>query len=212
MTDCSYCSESFEEEDAYLDHLKAAHEGELGPIDKRRVGGESERSFVTRTLLLGIIAVLPVLLLVYVLFFMGATGGNGSLSDPEIQPTGVTTVHDHGTINVTIAGQTVDFGRSEYQRAAQYDAFHFEGGDGDVWHVHAQRVTLEYAFWTLGIGVSTDTVRYDGETYSDGVNATITVEVNGEPVDPTEYVLSGASDPVNADQGDHITIVVRPHQ
>jgi hypothetical protein len=207
MPDCSYCAESFEDEDAYLDHLEAAHEDELGPIDQRRIGGGEESSLGARTVLLGLVAVLPVVVLVYVLFFMGSGPGNASLSEPGVQPTGIGTVHEHGTINVTIAGTELDFARDEFLRPREHRAFHFEDRT-EVWHVHAQRVTLEYAMWTLGIGVSNDTVRYDGETYSDGVNATVTVEVNGEPVDPTEYVLSGTR-AGNAQQGDHVRIVVR---
>ncbi|WP_276273666.1 DUF3105 domain-containing protein [Haloarcula litorea] len=37
MVDCDYCGASFDGEDAYLDHLAADHEGELGAIDRRRV-------------------------------------------------------------------------------------------------------------------------------------------------------------------------------
>jgi hypothetical protein len=207
MPDCSYCEESFGDEDAYLDHLAAAHDDELGPIDRRRVGGGEESGVGTRTILLGIVAVLPIVALVYVLFFTGSAPGNASLDDPETMPTGIDSVHEHGTINVTVDGRELDFGRSEFQRAGQYRAFHFEDGDGEVWHVHARRVTLEYAMWTLGIGVSADALRYDGTTYRDGENATVIVEVNGDPVDPTEYVLSGS--PRNAQQGDHIRIVVR---
>jgi len=208
MPDCSYCSESFEDEDAYLAHLKAAHEGELGPIDQRRIGGdEGESGFGTRTVLLGLLAVIPIVVVVYVLFFTGSTPGNASLDQPQTQPTGIGTVHEHGTINVTIDGTELDFSRDEFLRPREYQAFHFEDRS-EIWHVHANRVTLEYAMWTLGIGVSEDAVRYDGETYRDGENATVIIEVNGEPVDPTEYVLSGAS-AANADQGDHVRIVVR---
>jgi len=208
MPDCSYCSESFDDEDAYLEHLKASHEGELGPVDQRRIGdGEGESGFGTRTLLLGLLAVIPIVVVAYVLFFTGSTAGDASLAEPETQPTGIRTVHEHGTINVTIDGTELDFSRDEFLRPREYQAFHFEDRS-EVWHVHARRVTLQYAMWTLGIGVTEDTVRYDGETYRDGVNATIVIEVNGDPVDPTEYVLSGTR-AGNAEEGDHVRIVVR---
>jgi hypothetical protein len=193
MPDCSYCGESFDSEDAYLAHLEAVHEGELGPIDRRRIGDETEEGIGLRGILLAAIVVIPVVVAAYVLFF---TGGS---------PSNVGSAHTHGTINVTIGGTELDFSRAEFQVAD--DAFHFEGGDGEIWHVHEHRVTLEYAMQTLGIEVTEDTVRYDGETYTEE-NATVIVEVNGEPVDPASYELSGAS-VANADDGDHIRIVAR---
>ena len=37
MTECDYCGESFDSEDAYLNHLQAEHRDELGRIDQKRV-------------------------------------------------------------------------------------------------------------------------------------------------------------------------------
>ena len=200
MPDCSYCGDSFDSEDAYLAHLETVHEGELGPIDRRRVGDEAEGGIGLRGLLLAALVVVPLVVGAYVLFFTGTASPEG--------PTDVGSVHEHGTINVTIDGTELDFGQPEFQNPGEHSAFHFEsdGTGGEVWHVHAQEVTLSYAMETLGIEVTEDMVRYDGETYTEE-NATITVEVNGESVDPGEYVLSGPSDIANADDGDHIRIV-----
>jgi hypothetical protein len=116
--------------------------------------------------------------------------------------------HGHGLINVTIAGERVDFSRSEYQRPREFSAFHFERGNGRMWHKHADGVTLEYAMATLGIGVSENTVAIDGTTYRDsdpGTNVSVTVD--GQAVDPATYELEGASSS-NPAQGDFIKIVV----
>lgn len=204
MPDCSYCGESFGSEDDYLAHLETVHEGELGPIDRRRIGDDEEEGIGWQGILLAAFVVISVVVVGYVLFFTGNTPSS-ELEDPETSPTNVGSVHEHGSINVTIGGTELDFSRGEFQNALEHDAFHFEGGDGEVWHVHAQQVTLEYAMSTLGIGVSEDTVRYDGETYTEE-NATVIVEVNGEAVDPAAYELSGASG-ANAENGDHIRIV-----
>jgi hypothetical protein len=204
MPDCSYCGDSFDSEDAYLAHLESRHEGELGPIDRRRIGdGEGEEGIGLRGILLAALVVIPVVVAAYVLFFTGGAPAN-ALEEPETMPTGVGTTHEHGTINVTINGTELDFSQPEFQKPGEFDAFHFEAGT-DEWHVHARRVTLQYAMWTLDIGVTEDAVRYDGETYT-SENATVIVEVNGEPVDPAEHVLSGAS---NAENGEHVRIVVR---
>ena len=66
------------------------------------------------------------------------------------------------------------------------------------WHGHAKGVTLSYAMGTLGIDVTEDTVAYQGTTYGDDPGETVVVKVNGESVNPEEYVLQ---------DGDHIQIV-----
>jgi hypothetical protein len=202
MPDCSYCGESFGSDDDYLAHLEAVHKDELGPIDRRRLEDDEQEGIGFRGILLAAIVVIPVVVAAYVLFFTGNTPASG-LEEPQTEPTNVGSAHEHGTINVTIGGSVLDFGQPEFQNPREHRAFHFEGGNGDAWHVHAQRVTLEYAMWTLGIDLTNSSVRYDGETYADE-NATVVIEVNGDPVDPTEYELSGAS---TAGNGDHIRIV-----
>ena len=37
MVECDYCDASFGDDEAYLVHLRDAHEGELGSIDRRRI-------------------------------------------------------------------------------------------------------------------------------------------------------------------------------
>jgi hypothetical protein len=61
---------------------------------------------------------------------------------------------------------------------------------------------------TLGIGVSEDTVVFDGTVYRESDPGTnVTVEVDGEPVDPQTYVLQGGADS-RPERGDSIRIVV----
>jgi len=206
MPDCSYCGESFDAEDAYLAHLEAVHEDELGPIDRRRIGGgDEEGGLGGRSILLTALVVIPVVVAAYVLFFAGNGSGASGIPEPEQTPSNDPT-HEHGTINVTIDGIALDFSRADFQNPRQYPDFHFERRT-EIWHAHAEGVTLQYAMWTLGIGVTEDSVRYDGQTYTEE-NATIVIEVDDEPVDPTTYELSGASDE-NPEAGDHIRIVVR---
>lgn len=208
MPDCDYCGESFGGEDAYLDHLAAEHEGELGSIDRRRVEGrDGGAGGLLAGLSAGPIALVLVLVLAggavaYVTFGVGGGGG-----DSPGEPHDLGAVHEHGTINVTIDGRTIDFSRPKYQ--TQDQAFHFERGNGEMWHVHARGVTLAYAMGTLGIDVTENSVTFEGTTYRDDDSEwEVIVEVNGESVDPQEYVLQGASE-ANYQQGDHIRIVVR---
>lgn len=93
--------------------------------------------------------------------------------------------HIHGDVEFVVEGEEVDFSAERYQSGHQH--FHFEGGAADPWHAHSWSVTLGYAMSTLdGIDVSDGEVTYDGTTYDE---AEVTVEVNGESVDPNEYFL-----------------------
>ncbi len=208
MEECSYCGQSFDDEEAYLAHLADEHEGELRAIDRRRVEGyEADREsggLPTGPLVLGVVLGVAVLLVVYVTLFMG-DGGAGA---PDIGQAG--TAHEHGTINVTIDGETVDFSRDRYQVTETGNSrFHFESGTA-IWHKHATGVTVKYALSVHGIQVSEDSVTVDGTTYRASDPGTeIVVEVNGDAVDPNEYVIQGASSASTAEQGDHVRVVVR---
>ena len=114
---------------------------------------------------------------------------------PLVGPAG--SDHYHGSIEMRILGQTVDFSRSRFQ--LQDDRFHFESGDGRQWHAHASGVTLGYAMSTLGFEVTQDAVSVGEETYAEG-EYTVIVAVNGDAVVPDEYVLQ---------EGDHVRIVVQ---
>ncbi|WP_206425014.1 DUF3105 domain-containing protein [Halosimplex salinum] len=208
MPDCDYCGETVDGEDAYLDHLAAEHEGELGSIDRRRVEDRtpgSDDGFPLGPAVLVGLLVFSGVLVVWVTFFMGSGGAEGqspgagsgpAFENSVSQPSNVGGAHTHGGITVTIDGQELDFSRQEYQ--LQDDAFHFENGDGSTYHVHAEGVTLEYALETLDIGVTESTLSFDGTTYDANDGDTVVYEVNGEEVDPGSYTLS---------EGDEVRVV-----
>lgn len=199
MPECEYCDASFEDEDTYDTHLGTEHYDELGPIDRRRIGGDTDEEDTDHPIGLIVLgAFLVVAIGVGVFMFLSSGNGSSTEFDAEQQPSNIGSVHTHGTIEVAIEGQRIDFSQDQYQ--LQADAFHFEGGDGTRWHVHAQGVTLEYAMATLGINVTESTVTFQGTTYRDSdSNTDVTVTVNGESVTPSEYVLR---------EGDQIRIIV----
>ncbi|SDZ89012.1 hypothetical protein SAMN04488065_1033 [Haloplanus vescus] len=196
MRECRYCGETFDDEGAHDDHLKAEHADELGPIDRRRLSVDDDEGRVSlRMVALGVVVLLAGVVVVYATL-MGSEGASR-----PIEPTDVGAVHYHGTINVTIGNQSVDFSQQRFQyESTNVDAFHFEGGDGSEWHVHARSVTLQWAMATIGLEVTDETVTADGETYGDDPDETAIVEVNGSPVEPSTYILQ---------EGDHIRIVAR---
>jgi hypothetical protein len=213
MTDCPHCAETFDTEAAYLEHLRNDHPTEFGPVDRRRLdqlAGDSGGGVSRTALLLGGGTVAVVGLVLVVTFGLGGSGGGQGTGavDAARTPSNVGGVHYHGTMEMVVLGDRVDFSQQRYQLRA--DAFHFEGGEGRVWHGHAQGVTLEWALASLGIDVTETSVTFEGTTYRDGSpEYDVSVTVNGEPVDPATYVLRGASDATAAEsRGDHVRIVV----
>lgn len=204
MPACEYCEESFEGEGAYLDHLGAAHYDELGRIDRRRVDarqGDPSSSVTGPRVLLGVVSVVVVGFILWLSF--GLPGGGGGAAPT---PTGLGQVHEHGTMTVVIQGERIDFSQSQYQVRA--DPFHFEGGNGRIWHKHARDVTLQWGMDTLGIHVTGDSVKFGGATFTDGEGYRVSVTVNGQAIDPATYVLQGVPPGQPAEQGDSVRIVV----
>lgn len=198
MPECDYCGETFDADDAYDEHLLATHRDELGRIDRRRLdlaGGDDEEAGVSAGILM--LGAVMALALIAVGVSMYLTSGGGGADGP----TNVGGVHYHGTMDVVIDNETVDFSQPKYQYSNTGErAFHFEGGDGSQWHAHANGVTLAYAMDSLGIEVTATSVTYEGTTYRDGdADTDVTITVDGEPVTPSEYVLQ---------EGDHVRIVV----
>lgn len=205
MAECDYCERTFEAEEALLEHMRDEHAGELGRIDQRRVGAldDGDGEFPTGPLAIGFVVFAAAAVVAFVVF--GGGGSGAPAADVAQTPYGTT--HEHGIMEVVVLGDPVDFSQDKYQVANRND-FHFESGNGRVWHAHSQGVTIEFALATLDIGVTENSVTFDGTTYRDNSSEySVSVTVNGEPVDPATYVLEGTSAD-NAEQGDHVRIVV----
>lgn len=199
MPECEYCNESFGDEEAYNAHLEAEHYDELGRIDRRRLADDpdSQDSGLPVGLIAGALMLVIAVVAVGAVIFL-QTGGETTTPEGQQQPTDVGSVHYHGSIEMVVEGQQIDFSQRQYQ--LQSDPFHFEDGEGTRWHVHARGVTLGYAMSTLGFEVTDSTVTYQGTTYRDSDSDTsVTVTVDGDPVTPSEYVLQ---------EGDDIRIIV----
>lgn len=200
MPDCSYCDAAFADEASYREHLRAEHVDELDRIDRKRAGLDDDGDEGPPVVLYAVLVGGVLLALVGAYLVAGGAPGSNAGSGGETTPHDYGAVHVHGTIEVVIDGQAVDFSRPRYQM--QDRNFHFEEDRANPWHVHARGVTLAYAMETVGIELRDggDTLAFDGTTYRDGDDGTtVSVTVNGEPVNPSEYVLR---------EGDHVRIVV----
>lgn len=102
--------------------------------------------------------------------------------------------HIHGPMEFVVEGEEIDFSAERFQSSHRH--FHFEGGHANPWHAHSWSVTLQYGLNTLsGINVTEDAVTYNGTTYRRGdADATVSITVNGESVDPSEYFLKDGDD------------------
>lgn len=212
MPDCDYCGESFEDEEEYVSHLESEHYGELSRLDQRRVGESDEDTdgFPVGAAILGGTLVAAFAVVTILLVTMGGSGGGSD------GPSNLGSVHEHGTMVITIEGETLDLNSELF--LLQDDFFHFEGNElqsgVDIWHTHGQGVTLQYALETLGITVNDDgtELSYDGTTYrADDPGTEIVIEVNGEPVEPAEYQPDGVGpvEDVANGEGDEIVIEVK---
>jgi hypothetical protein len=84
MPDCGYCEETFDDEDAYLAHLRDAHEAELSRIDRRRVRQSMEDDGGSRVIVYGAVAVVLVLLAAAV--YVTVLSGDGGSTSIEARP------------------------------------------------------------------------------------------------------------------------------
>lgn len=215
MPECDYCADSFGDEDAYLRHLAAEHEGELSRIDQRRIealgatSGDSDAA-MTSNAKVGLAGLSVVMLLAVALTgYLVVTGGSSG-----DEPTDQGAVHEHGTMAITIDGEQLDLTSSAF--AASDNAFHFHGNEQQkygnaVWHKHARGVTLQYALDTLGITVNDagTELTYDGTTYSEDDSGTaIDIAVDGESVEPGSHEVGGAREETAAANGEGQDIVV----
>ena len=205
-TQCAYCGDLVAEGE-YDAHLRTNHYDELGAIDRRRVGdGPSTPSRQRLVTYAGFGALGVVFLVAYLYLFLGSAGSN---SGAAVQPDSASPIHEHGTIAVSYDGTVVDFDDPQY--VLRDECFHFHTADSsELWHTHCEDVTIEYALETLGMELTGDSFSVDGETFSEADGDTITVTVDGEPVDAQEYVLDGVGsvEDAAAGAGDHVEVVV----
>lgn len=211
MPDCNYCDKSFDSDKAYHRHLKKAHDPEeLSRVDRRRVEGvKTESNRNVGAIILGAVIVGGLLLAIYVAYVAGSFGGAD-------EPYGDT--HEHGLFYMEINGDPIDFHQPGFVEQDPHFHFHdntaYEHPEEErfVWHTHSHGVTLQYALESLGFEVADDgsTITIDGTTYDDGdAGTSVSITVNGEPVEPADYELEGVTDaqPFQG-QGDDIAVII----
>ena len=162
-TECKYCGKKFGSEAAMQQHIKHKHED----VQKEKFPKTGARKIKK----IGIY-------LVAFLILAGIIYGLSVLSSqPKIGSAG--SAHLHADIKVYVNGNQIDFSQPMYQ--LQSNLVHFEGGDGDVIHVHATGMTIGYALKTLGINFSPNCISVGNNNFCNGGTKTLKFYVNGRP-------------------------------
>lgn len=106
-------------------------------------------------------------------------------------PHDLDSIHLHGTMVLSVNGQTYHFGDKpwnvEERTGNPYFHFHTDG-DRDAWHVHAKGVTLGYAVGTMPkLELDGSRVAFRGHTYDAGDTGTqVDVTASGETIEDVD--------------------------
>ena len=114
--------------------------------------------------------------------------------------------HDHGTLDIVVDGQTLDLVQPRYHDL--HPQFHVHEGSGNLWHHHPsaltsildfEPMTLEEAFDAMQMEATVDTFTLHGTTFDDAdPDTSVTITVDGDPVDPAEVTITDGMDIVVA--------------
>lgn len=96
------------------------------------------------------------------------------------------TAHKHLYFKVSVLNRTVDLSHEQFQMRA--DRAHFENGDGEVLHVHAEGVDVGFTLRTLGFYTNTSCIVV-GELLCSNQTHELRFVNNGDSVTPG-YELS----------------------
>ncbi len=103
MPDCEYCGDGFDDEDAYLEHLAAEHEGDLSAIDEHRVRqrDDDDTGGVSTGVVVLVVSLVGAVALVGFFLFGGGGGGGGPVGNQttsgDVTSQGNTIVAFNGT-------------------------------------------------------------------------------------------------------------------
>lgn len=100
-------------------------------------------------------------------------------SAPPVGPAG--SAHIHASMFLHVDGTEMDLSQGFIGQAQRV---HFHDTD-NILHVHATGITLGHALDTLPASIDDDCLTVRGNTTCAGGGETVTVLVNGDPVDPT---------------------------
>jgi len=115
----------------------------------------------------------------------------GLMEEPE-----ETSPHQHLYLKMQIFNETVDFSRDRFQLRSP--KAHFEGGDGEILHLHEGPMELESVLGTLSFSMNSSCLSTGNMSLCSNETHAFRVYVNGEQVEnPGDYRLG---------QGDNVMV------
>ncbi|MFA4906878.1 MAG: hypothetical protein WC602_01260 [archaeon] len=170
---CNECGKEFGSAEALSQHGNSKHpKSESRPVITK--GGAK------RAMIIAVIALVMVGLGLYFYFSMSYVPQNlGAVGSQHI----------HADFKLYINGNAVGLSQQKYQLRSKY--VHMENGDGDIVHVHATGVTLDYFLRTIGFGIDKNCLATDasGKLCPNG-SESLAVYVNGgKRGDAANYVF-----------------------
>lgn len=202
MVECDYCGESVADEAAYREHLGAEHEGELSPVDRRRVeapaGGDDEEGVSRRTLLGGgaVVAGLAGITYVAARRNLGNSGGADSLAGEPLPEQGDDALlqglekHPADSRTHVEAGTDIDYDESPPSAGPHYNGTVAAG-------FYEEQVTIGELVHTLEHGAVVD--YYDPAALTDDAEA----DLGAWARNYTDPWMSFVATPTPVDNPDH---------
>ena len=183
---CDQCNKEFESEEGFNQHMRDKHG--IGKEKKATASTNiSQTKYKKRRNVKKPLAYLLVILIIVGLGYLAIS----ALPDkPKVNLGALGSTHIHQDFRMYVDGTIVDFGQSSYQLQNQY--VHFEGGDGNIHHVHATGATLAYALDALRIRAKPDCITLDKKYCT----TQTTPWTSGTPQDKiVKYIVNGDASP-----------------
>ncbi|MDY6788936.1 MAG: hypothetical protein SVV03_03135 [Candidatus Nanohaloarchaea archaeon] len=106
-------------------------------------------------------------------------------TSPEVGEYG--SAHKHLYFKISILNRTLDLSRDRFQMRS--DLVHLENGNGEIVHVHAENVYLDFFLQTLDMGLSQSCVALKSSFCTNKTHE-LRIYINGEVVEsPGDYIL-----------------------
>ncbi|MBI4162889.1 MAG: hypothetical protein HY513_04345 [Candidatus Aenigmarchaeota archaeon] len=167
---CDQCSREFQSEEGYNQHMRDKHG--VGK-EKKEAPVAQQHKYKKKRSMKPVAYVLVVLIIIG----LGYWAVSAMPQKPKVNLGSLGSTHIHQDFRAYIDGTIVDFSQPSYQLQNQY--VHFEGGDGNVHHVHATGATLAYALDALRIRANASCITV-GRQYCTSGDKVVKYFVNGD--------------------------------
>ncbi len=155
---CEQCDREFNSEEGLNQHMRDKHG--VGKEKKEAVETGYQKKYKKKR---NVKKPLGYVLVILIIIGLGYWAVAGVPQRPKVNLGALGSTHIHQDFRMYLDRTVVDFSQPSYQLQNQY--VHFEGGDGNIHHVHTTGATLAYALDALHIRASPDCITVAGKEY-----------------------------------------------